>query len=173
MCDILSPSHSTLSIADKILLHTKNLNLIYDSHSPEQCIAPTPGSIPLLSHLTSCALTKYNLRILILLSQLSWVNLPYIDLLYTMYHTLDPFSWAEVRPKYLSRSEGLCCISKQTHFLWWAVLATCPVPKLEDHSMTAAITAHSVNLQLPFISGGRLLYLQPEDVSRRVDKANL
>jgi hypothetical protein len=47
-----------------------------------------------------------------------------------------------------------------------------PTPKLEGHPCRLSATAYSIYLQLPSISGGRLLHPQPEDVPCRGDKGS-
>jgi hypothetical protein len=49
-------------------------------------------------------------------------------------------------------------------FYGGGLLAPCPTPKLEGHTLSAARNCCSLYLQLPFISGGHLLHPQPEGV---------
>jgi len=51
--------------------------------------------------------------------------------------------------------------SNKQAFYGEELLSPRPTPKLEHHPLSAVATAHSVYLQLPIISGGRLLHPKP------------
>jgi hypothetical protein len=50
------------------------------------------------------------------------------------------------------------------------LLAPRPIPKLEDHPLSAVSDSLFNILQLPSIPGGRLLHLQPEEAPCRGDR---
>jgi hypothetical protein len=109
--------------------------------------------------------------ILIFLSQLSWVNVPYKLLIFHVPNLMSIF----LRLGHLSKA------SIQVHGHFWHFVTSlffkarsckphAQPPSWRTTPWQLSTTAYSIYSQLPFISGGRLLHLQPEDVPCCGDK---
>jgi hypothetical protein len=107
--NILSLTYSVLLTSDMIILCTKNLYLIHDSHSPFHiCLIVRCHPCPIWPPVPPINLTY----IFILPLQLPWANLPYIDFLHCTHQISYPVFLAQVvYPNNLSKSDALCNIS--------------------------------------------------------------
>jgi hypothetical protein len=170
MYDILSLTNCTHLNADTILLCTKNLNLIYDSHSPfhiQMYVYSLAGSVPPLSHLTSCSPTKSNLYFDISSSTL--LSEPYI----TSTKSQVPFS--ELRPFIQSIRPGpRPFVTFRNKFIFTVKNCQPHVqpPNWRISPSRLSIIAYSIYSQLSSISGGRHLHPQPEEAPCRGDKGS-
>jgi hypothetical protein len=137
-------------------MYKKNLYLIHDSQSPFH--RKVYIHLLLQCHLFPIwpVLPRNPTYILIFLPPLSWANLPYTYISHSMSQSHVYFVWP-----FATFWNKLIFYGEQLSPSWWTT--PCQL----------SATAYSLYSQLPSISRGCLLCLQPEDIPCRGDKTHL
>jgi hypothetical protein len=167
MYDILSLTNSTLLTVDTILLCKKKiLYLIHDSHSTfhRKMYINLLGSVSLLSHLTPSTPTKSNLYFNIYFETVVSEPALYRLLIFHVPNLMSIFLSLGRLSKESAQVRGpLCHFVRSLFFTVRSCYFHAQLPSRRTTSCRLPATAYSIYLQLPSISGGRLLHPQAED----------
>jgi hypothetical protein len=130
-------------------------------------VLSSAGSLTPVSYMTSCTWLDL-IYTLVTHSLMFSVNLPYTLLTFLFQlHVHFPL------PRLFQRihsSPRLCVIFCTKVLCYSEKIAPFPSPMLEVHPLFTVHTAYSIYSQLPSISGGHLLHLQPKDMPSHCDR---
>jgi hypothetical protein len=136
---------------------------------PQRNVKSSAGSLPPLSHLTSCTPTKSNYTLLILLIPFS-MNLTYRDSWHSKLQSHVHFPLLRPFQGILPIRTACVVFCNMLDSLRWVVSPHAQPTNLRTAPCRISATAYSIYSQLPSTSGDLLLHLQPENAPCRGDK---